>query len=253
MQKRELRCLHTAVLGEGQKKGISHIEVILAFLLFITAVGFGLYFFNASNNSGLVDTTLIYAFREIEQNTSTTIEVFSVKVNGSLILTDSLALNFSGIAGNSSVESYDGGILDSSRGGTNDEIVYVSSPNWAGEDVLFVVFSEEFQDDGVLASEHNESYYKIGSSEIRDVISERKFRILNESYYADYRALKGRDGFNLPDRADFGFTLRFDDGGVIVSEKDIPDGFEVFSETKRVEVLEEDGSRSFADLIVKVW
>ncbi|MBS3077069.1 hypothetical protein J4233_02245 [Candidatus Pacearchaeota archaeon] len=236
-----------------KKKGISHIEMILSFTLFIAAVGFGLYFFNTGDSSRLVDTTLTYAIREIEGNTSTSIEVFSVGVNSSAIPNGPLALNFSGIGGNASVETYDGNILGSSRGGDGNELVYVSS-NWANENVLFVSFGEEFQDGSVpTGAEHNETYYKIGSSEVRVLLSEKKFKALGGRYRADYKELKNQDNFNLPSRADFGFSLVFDNGINISAENEIPDNFEVFSKTKRVEVLKEDGSRAFADLVVKVW
>ena len=237
-----------------KKRGISHIEVILSFVLFITAVGFGLYFFNSGDSTRFVSTTISYAFREIEKNTSTSLEFFSVNVNGALIMSNEIALDFSGVTGDTTILTYDGRILNSSRGGTNGELVYISSPNWGGEDFIYVVFGEEFSEDTLSETEgHNETYYRIGSSETRDVISERKFKMLNQAYYADYRGLKSQSNFNLPDRADFGFSLEFDNGEAIVAENSIPDNFEIFSEKKRVEVLREDGSVTFADLIVKVW
>lgn len=236
-----------------KKRGVSHIEVILAFVIFVAAVGFGLYFFNTGDSTRVVDATLTYALRELEQNTSTPIEVFLVNVSGSLI-TNPLAINFSGVGGNVSVETYDGRMLSSSRSGMGGEIVYVSSPNWGRENIIYVLFGEEFQDDGIApSSQLNYSYYKIGSSETRELVSEKKFKKLGEAYRTDYKGLKNRDNFNLPERADFGFSLIFDDGNSIVFENKIPDNFEVFSETKRVEVLREDGSRIFANLIVKVW
>jgi hypothetical protein len=239
-----------------KKRGIGHIEIILAFILFITAVGFGLYFFSTSNTSRIADTTLTYAFREIEKNTSTSVEVFLVSMNRSNIFgsPSEVAFNFSGVPGNTSVQRYNGRILNSSRGGIGGELVYVSSSNWMGEDILYVMFGEEFKEDGVPTnSVHNSTYYRIGSSEIKNLLSEKRFRALNESYYLDYRGLKGQGNFNLPDRADFGFSLVFDDGYSIVAESNIPEGFEIFSETKRWEVLREDGSIMFANLIVRVW
>lgn len=237
-----------------KKRGISHIEVIMSFVIFIVAVGFGLFFFNTGDSTRLVDVTLEYAFREINQNTSIELEVFSVNVSAGVFDNLVVAMNFSGIEGNVSVETYDGSILPSKRGGFDRELVFVQSTNWDSEDFLFVKFSEEFQeDDSVGEVTHNQSWYRVGSSEKRDLISEKDILLLNESYYSDYRALKGREGFNLPDRADFGFSLVFDNGDEITAEEPIPDNFEVFSERNRVEVLRTDGSTEFADLVVKVW
>ncbi|MBU0976833.1 MAG: hypothetical protein KKD18_00270, partial [Nanoarchaeota archaeon] len=118
----------------------------------------------------------------------------------------------------------------------------------------FVRFNEEFGEDQAVGEVvHNASWYRLGSSEKRAMISAKKFKLLNYSYYADYRDLKSQENFNLPDRADFGFSLMFDNGDGIVAENTIPADFEVFSDSKRVEVLREDGSTVFADLVVKVW
>lgn len=229
------------------------MEVILSFVLFIVAVGFGLFFFNTGDSARLVDATLTYAFREIEQNTTVGLERFSVNVTAPLVLGSVVAMNFSNIEGNVTVETYDGVILPSKRGGTDSELVFVESSDWMTEDLLFVKFSEEFEEDIVSEVTHNASWYRIGSSEKRELISEKRFRGLNNTYYEDYRGLKSQANFNLPDRADFGFSLMFDNGDSITAENTIPDNFEVFSERKRVEVLREDGSSEFADLVVKVW
>lgn len=237
-----------------EKRGIGHIEIILSFVIFIAAVGFGLYFFNTGDSTRMVDTTLAYAFREIEKNTSTIIEVYSVDLNETNIGVNTIiALNFSGVEGESRVVNYNGDNLSSSRGGMNDELVFVYSDDWSSEEFIFVMFGEEFGDDGVSSLEHNETFYRIGSSEIKELISEKRFIELNDSYYLDYAGLKSRENFNIPGRANFGFSLVFDDGDVIAAEKGIPDNFEVFSERKRVEVLRVSNDVVFADLIVKVW
>jgi len=237
-----------------EKRGIGHIEIILSFVIFIVAVGFGLYFFNTGDSDRLVDTTLAYAFKEIEENTSIIIEVYSVDLNETNIGVNTIiALNFSGVDGESRVVNYDGDNLSSSRGGMDDELVFVYSDDWSSEEFIFVMFGEEFDAGSVLPFEHNETFYRIGSSEIKELISERKFIELNSSYYEDYGGLKSQENFNIPGRADFGFSLVFDDGDVIAAEKGIPDNFEVFSERKRVEVLRVSNDVVFADLIVKVW
>ena len=172
-------------------KGISHIEVILSFLLFITAVGFGLYFFNSSSNVRLAETIISYAFREIEKNTSINLEVYSVTINGSAIPSGEIALNFSGVGRNVTVITYEGERLNSSRGGQNGELVYISSSNWRDKEFIYVIFGEEFFEDSLLESEeHNKDYYRIGSYESREVISEKRLKILNQTYYKDYRGLK---------------------------------------------------------------
>ena len=63
------------------KKGISHIEIILAFVLFIGFVGFALFFFRPTDTSRLVDTSLIYTFDEIEKKAGVEVGEYVVKIS----------------------------------------------------------------------------------------------------------------------------------------------------------------------------
>jgi hypothetical protein len=231
------------------KGGISHIEIILAFVIFIGAVGFGLYFFNTGDSSRLIDSVLEYSFREIERNTTLDVEVFSVKVNNS-VSGEVLAIDFPGVGGNAGAETYDGEILNAMRAG---DLVYVQNDHWANTDFIYVKFCEDLDEDSVSPVALNEELYQIGSSETRKVISEKRFKTLNESYYADYLGLKKQGNFNLPDRADFGFSLVFGEGDKIITTKERLSNVEVFSDSKRVEVLRENRKIVFADLVVEVW
>jgi len=65
------------------KRGISHIEMILSFVIFVSAVGLALYFFSPTDSSRLVESTLGYSLREIGQNTSVTLEGVSIGINHS--------------------------------------------------------------------------------------------------------------------------------------------------------------------------
>ncbi|MBU0466598.1 MAG: hypothetical protein KJ718_05445 [Nanoarchaeota archaeon] len=234
------------------KRGLGHVEVILSFVLFIVAVGFALYFFNPAGGDRLVESSLTYAFREISQNTSVGVETFSVVINNSEIPTSTnmIVLEFSGIEGKTRVETYDGDVLESLH---EDEFIYVSSGDWNSIAFVFVMFGEEFEETDGLSGTHDANYYEVGSSNLKEVISEKRFLVLNQTYYKDYLTLKGEEQFNLPDMANFGFSLVFDENDFIIAEKEIPAGLEVFSETERVEVLRDNGNIIFADLIVKVW
>ena len=97
-----------------------------------------------------------------------------------------------------------------------------------------------------------EDYFELGTSEFREVISEKRIRELSEVYKTNYQTLK-EDDFNIPSRANFGFSLVFSENDFIKAERNIPQGLEVFAESRRVEVLREDGMIDFADLIVSVW
>lgn len=233
-----------------KKRGASHVEVILAFVLFIVAVGFALYLFNPGQGDRIVESSLEYAFREIVKNTSTQVETFSVVIHNAGIVDDTVAFDFDGNVGKTRAETYNGTVLESFNGGP----VYVrSTRGWEGIDFIFVRFGEEFNQTTGLSATPDESFYEIASSNVQEVLSERKMLELNNTYYTDYLDLKAEEGFNLPDRVNFGFTVSFSDGEEIKAEQQTPAGLNVFSEENRVEFLRTDGRIEYADLIVKVW
>jgi hypothetical protein len=236
-----------------KKRGISHVEIILSFVLFVVAVGFALYIFSPGGGSRIAESSLDYSFIEIMRNTSTPVETFSVIINKSEIRESLIALNFSGVSGNTSVETYGGENLDSSRFGDLVIVEGLPSTGWSTIDMIYISFGKEFDEDGLAHTSVNESYYSIGSSVSQKIISEKNFLSLNSTYYSNYSQLKGRNQFNLPQRVDFGFSLIFEGNDSIIAEKKIPAGLESFSETRRVEVLRTNGDIVFADLIVKVW
>jgi hypothetical protein len=73
---------------------------------------------------------------------------------------------------------------------------------------------------------------------------------LNKSYYENYFALK--EHFNIQ-KANFGFALTFSPNDKIIAEREIPSGLEIYSETKREEILRQNGQIAFADFRVWVW
>jgi hypothetical protein len=235
------------------KRGIRHVEIILSFVIFVGAVGFALWFFNPGDYSRRVDSSLEYGFREITQNTSVNLEIYSVKINNNTLASTGfsgpIAINLANVeAGKKSfVRSFSGLVLDSQRRGT--DFVDVDSGGWQNIDFIFVEFSEDFEQGSASAGTDNKSYYEIASHDSKNLISEKRFLELKKSYFEDYSGL--REEFNI--HSNFGFTLEFSNDS-IVAEKQVPQGLEVFSEKRRVEVLRnESGRTEFADLVVKVW
>ena len=63
------------------KRGISHIEMLLSFLIFAGFVIFALYFFSPFNASRLIESSLTYAKIEIIKNTTIEIESYSISLD----------------------------------------------------------------------------------------------------------------------------------------------------------------------------
>ncbi|MCA9485893.1 MAG: hypothetical protein KC506_03555 [Nanoarchaeota archaeon] len=231
-----------------KKRGSSHTEIILAFVIFIAAVGFALFVFSPSSGGKKVETYLTYTFTEVTRKTETGLEVYSVILHPEKIVEDTIGVSFPEIVKNARVETYEGVELTSSR---NGDIVYFQrgSSDWSEIDFVNVKFSDDFDLQDSFTGTHNDSYYDISTSYEKEIISEKKFKKLLDSYNSDYDSLK--EDFNL--KIDLAFSLVFDDGSEIKAEKDIPLGLEVYSDSKRVEVLRENGDIVFGDLKVLVW
>ena len=235
-----------------EKRGLSHVEVILSFILFIVAVGFALYFFSPSDYNRLSKVSLEYGFREILENTSVEVESYSVKIigGGGFPLSGVVMIDISGLDTNWKVraEKDTREVLPSAR---TENKIFISNTAWNNGDFIYIRFSEDFVAYAPPpATEENTGFDEIASSETEEVISEKRFLELNKTYYSNYLNLKKE--FNLPDRVEIGFSLVLSDKE-ISAEKNVPAGLEVFSEKRRVEVLKNTGEMEFADLIVRVW
>ncbi|RMD67615.1 hypothetical protein D6817_01085 [Candidatus Pacearchaeota archaeon] len=256
-----------------EKRGAAHIEMVLSFIIFVSAVAFALYFFNPARTDVLVDRSLDYLFREIQENTSVELQTLSVVIHNDTIRLDeeikhreidTIAINITGILPATSgvkVFTLAGDEFPARRervsrhGREEYEMLYVKSPldtDWNETTFIYIYLSDEFSPaSGIRQVKHNDSFYELGASNLRTLISENKMLALNSTYYTNYRALKRY--FNIPDRVDFGFALVFSPSEQILAQRSERPRGEVFSRRKRVEVLRTDGQTAFADLIVRVW
>ena len=236
-----------------EKRGFGHIEFILSFILFFSAVAFALYFFNPVENNRLVDSSLGYLFREIEKNSSVNMKSFSVVITEGAIIgphSDPIGIEVKNIPSEMKVyvEDKNGVRFEANRVGDN---VYVKPfTSWNGVQIIYLKFSEEFEEKGLQSGVINEDYYEIASSTSSDLISEKRILKLKDSYYTDYIGL--REKFNIPSRVDFAFSLNFGSDS-IQATKEIPSGLKVFADKKRFNVIRNDGMTTFGDLSVEVW
>ena len=228
------------------KRGLTHVEMILSFVIFVGFLIFALIFFNPTDVDRLLDSSLFYAVDEITSNVSVEIESFYVEIgyNG---FEDFIAVPFENPNNwKVKVEDYDGKELNS-----NFLLGHVLF-EWEGNDFVQVIFSEDLVNGDVQnAFNLDPDNYTIASSDSRSIISEKRLKGIIENYQADYESL--REDFNLPRRVDFAFSLSFAPGDKIFAEKSIPENLEVVAEQDRIEVLREDGGIVFADYIVKIW
>lgn len=148
-------------------------------------------------------------------------------------------------------EKYGSGVMISYFDKSNGIAYIKTEDNWNSVEIIILKFSEEFSDTETLFAELNESFYETSSSGFKELVSEKKMSRLSDFYENNYFALK--EQFNLPDRVNMGFSLVFSDDDKILAEREKLSGLEVFSQTKRIEVLRLNGGTAFADLNVKLW
>jgi len=235
-----------------EKRGISHIEFIISFIIFITFVAFAIFLFNPLKDSNITNSALPFTVNEITKNISIDLTIYSIKINKNLIPVNQkiIAINLPNILTDEQVrvESYTGQVLKSKKEGniiyidfSNEEFVLIKS----GKD--FLPYSQAFTEKPGI----NENYYVVASSSSEKIVSEKRLIELNNSYYKNYEELK--NNLRVPSQTNFGFAIRFTEQDKIVAQNQIPQGLDVFSYSKRTEILRINGESKFTEFEVKIW
>jgi len=232
-----------------KKRGLSHVEAILSFILFIGFLIGAFVFFSPFTSDRTLDTTLSYVSDELEDNATTNIISYSIVLNPSVSgdvaveILDTIPVGY-----NSRVENISGFEFNSIVSG---DLVHFNIINGPVGFVNIVLSEDMGIRNGLPGTQIAVGDFSISSSDEKPIYSEQKFIDLKSNYDSDYIVL--RDEFNLPARVEFGFTINFPNGDIITAERPIPPEFEVFSETEKIEIIRLNGEIVFADLINKVW
>lgn len=236
-----------------EKRGLSHIEMIASFALFVGFLLFGLYFFNPLDNQRLFDSTLYYTFDAIEDNVTARSISYGIALQPHV---DSSSVSLS--LPRKDVEG-EGIYVESSRG---ERVPSALTPTgniaFARTDGFFQVRLGQFPyQESVLpgtpqAIVIDQDFY-ISTTEEVELMDEWRLRRLAEQYQNEesYEAMKTQ--FNIPRRVDFGFRVVFSDIDIIEAVRPMPEGIESFAQTKRVRLTRENGSTAFVDITVVVW
>lgn len=239
------------------KKGLGHVEVILAFVIFVSALIFVLYLFNPGERKNLDAALLNEIYAQIENNASVELAEYGVKINNSAQATDIIGVNLSfeiGTELNAKVTDMSGNKLNTSEIMKNNETFCIrknSLANWPVFAYIYLSTDLNGRIDGASSCYANESYYQISGSYSRKVFSEKKLLILNDSYNIRYGELKVE--FGLPVNKDFDFKIGFDNGRMINAQREVPENIEVLAINKRIELLNVNGDIEFASVMIRIW
>ena len=109
--------------------------------------------------------------------------------------------------------------------------------------------SEDFHNDG--CKEIGENDFKLGMIRESYVLSYSRLIELNKTYFSGYNALIS--DFNIPNREDFGFSLREINGEIIVEAVKKKPSRDVIAREIPVQILYSDGSLKYAILHIEEW
>ncbi len=243
------------MIRKMNERGAGHIEFVTSIVLFIVIVAGAVYFLSPTRSARTIESSLEYTFNEIRSYSNVELKIDSVKIMPYGLTSTSGIVSVPIDADGNSVR------VEKQNG---DKITYGSGPNkicfnyaesaYDGGYFATIKIGEDFTSPSEISCpDAVEGTYQISSSAKRKFVSEAKIAEL-KSRYEGNSYLELKEDFNLPGN-EFAFSLLFLDGEEdnIDASKSIPSGLEVFSNSKRVEVLREDGSSEFAELVIWVW
>ena len=191
-----------------EKRGLSNVEMVLAFVLFIGSVLFVLYFFITQFSQNDKNDSINYNYNKIAEKLYGEIESYSVKINR-----NSLPVNQEIVSLN---------IIKIINLGKNVAVYNLSNykvpiylvnnfiyVNVSGiGDLIIVRLSEDINMNYTSFSSlplNNEGYYQIASVKKDKIFSEKKLRNINISYYNDYNKLK--EDLGISSGSNFGWII----------------------------------------------
>ena len=220
-----MRCIH--------KKGSSHLEIIISFVLFMGFTMFLLFSIQPTKKDLLEESILLGLKNRFFDNVVTNVSGTLVNINQTINVPAS------------SNRCIEGACKPTEF--TGPSIVDVGVP--ARTCFHYVVSSSEFvSSPGQLSlCSSGPRNYTLGYIEKQQVISNKSLQVMQKKYYENYGGLKTDLG--VPDVVDFAIIS----SNNFSMSKTVPDDAEVIAAMYRKGVLYSNGSIVNQDFIVKVW
>lgn len=231
------------------KKGVSHLEMIISFIIFAGFVLFLLLYFPIRNPQGS-SVALDDAERGILDFVNLRIVYYTIVLNNTGNLPKDGCFNLSSELRNISVRNETDEILDAYSDSKNNYIqlsgkfytIYSSSLFYEKNpgNLVSCLILEEIKG------------YTIGITRVYNIVSYEKISLLKNSYEHDYSSL--HDKLGIPIKNDFGFVLRDTNGKeVMKAVKQRPSRAEVFARDIPVQVAHNNGTFNYFILNVQAW
>jgi hypothetical protein len=240
-----------------KKRGTSHIEMVLAFVLFIGAVIAVFFIFNPLENKSNQNYPQTYLFNKIFDTLKADVTSYTIIINASAfppsqqarVITLSLGRDVKnqGIC----IENYSGAILPANKSGNN------VSFSWHANNgsIIKIYASEDINSSYLIPNKpsSDEPNYTISSYNLIEAISENKVNETILSYQSSpgYLALKKKLSFY--EGVNFAFELIIPGAESIKASRKIPKGMAVNSLERSVQIIRNDGGLVYGTLEVQIW
>jgi hypothetical protein len=224
-----------------RKRGFSHVEVILSFVIF---TGFLLFLFSIFNPLQMNKEERYFDSlkRNLVEKVSIDLNFFTLKLD--FMNTGCFKFDYNGEFENIKVKNKDGELVRGEKRGGSILIL--------GEGEFFYIYSSKEFDKDLIAGACNkieEKNYSIGLWRDLDVVSNESLNKLKREYENNYESLK--EELNLPDSKDFSFSVMEEDNEIlkVVRKK----RGEVFSKSFPLQIVYKNGEIKYSIMRVEIW
>jgi hypothetical protein len=244
-----------------KKRGTSHIEMILAFILFLGVLASIFIFFNPFKDQSLNTQSAQHLSRVLKNLASVNVTSITIIINTSSTIPKAptqFGINLSEAAGifplgnRCVIKNGSGNFLP---GNFSKNILYTM---WDDENgtTFFITCSENLFDASVFAitctsANINPLFFRIASFYSNTIVSEKKMMEFQQAYLTSYEGLRNMTG--LSPEQEFGFFLTIPPDTILYAKKDATTGTDVVVAQQPVEVLRLNQDRAYASLEVFLW
>lgn len=235
-----------------KKNGMSHIEIVLSFLLFLSAIVAIFYFFNPVDANRANESIAQQTVNEISRNLSMVMNTYSVKVgqlNGGNTQIIAISVPSGWVSAEKKVVAYDHEGIRVNAGRKGDYTYIEAKPN----QFVYLYFAEDFEEniENPPSTPFDSSKYVSGKIESREVVSSLKVVNMNRSYAENYLGLKR--SVKMADKNEFSFDIFAGQEVLARGEKYMPENQNIYAAELQREIATENGEIFVGRISVRVW
>ncbi len=222
-----------------QKKGLSHIEAILAFVLFISSIIAILYFFNFPKEKSNASANLDNLYSEIKDNLSSNLLIYGVQLDNNMGTNFTIKLDKDITGYGVQVKDYLGKEINATIVDNSTGTICLKSKNGIDKISNFTrIYLSPYVNENLViggCTANGESRYNITSNDERELISESKANELKKAYDHNYSAIESY--FNIPRGQNFGFILHINNSYSITAQSTTANGLEIYTRDYKLNLI----------------